>query len=168
MPTTFVGFKNHPLYALERHLLAREAIYPTGIRAELGKFKGEPVYPRANVVPLCTARDWEKRGFEVLAGSEPVKIEKKRKFGGKGKGKVDNSAMEIDDENDGVAHLFGQWQVKDYIAPELVDGKIPKNEFGNINLFHPRMLPVGSRHLTEQSTLKKAARALGVDFAVAV
>ena len=43
--------------------------------------------------------------------------------------------------------VFGSWQVEDYIPPLAVDGKVPRNEYGNVELFKPCMLPKGTVHL---------------------
>lgn len=43
--------------------------------------------------------------------------------------------------------LFGIWQTEDYIPPIAVDGKVPRNEYGNVDLFKPCMLPIGTVHL---------------------
>ena len=43
--------------------------------------------------------------------------------------------------------LYGEWQVEDYIPPPAVDGKVPRNEYGNVELFKPTMLPKGTVHL---------------------
>lgn len=46
LPISVVEYKNHPLYALKRHLLKYEAIYPS-TAAILGYCRGEPVYSRS-------------------------------------------------------------------------------------------------------------------------
>ena len=43
--------------------------------------------------------------------------------------------------------VFGSWQVDDYVPPVAVDGKVPRNEYGNVELFKPSMLPKGTVHL---------------------
>lgn len=45
LPTVIGTYKNHPLYALKRHLLKYEAIYPE-TAAILGYCRGEAVYSR--------------------------------------------------------------------------------------------------------------------------
>lgn len=45
LPISVTEYKNHPLYALKRHLLKYEAIYPS-TAAVLGYWRGEPVYSR--------------------------------------------------------------------------------------------------------------------------
>lgn len=46
LPISVAEYKNHPLYALKRHLLKYEAIYPS-TAAVLGYCRGEPVYSRS-------------------------------------------------------------------------------------------------------------------------
>ena len=37
--------------------------------------------------------------------------------------------------------LFGEWQTQLYVPEPAVDGKVPRNEYGNVELFKPWMLP---------------------------
>lgn len=48
LPISVAEYKNHPLYALKRHLLKYEAIYPSTATV-LGYCRGEPVYSRSVV-----------------------------------------------------------------------------------------------------------------------
>ena len=43
--------------------------------------------------------------------------------------------------------MFGEWQTDPYIPPPAVDGKVPRNEFGNVELFQMSMLPLGTTYL---------------------
>ena len=43
--------------------------------------------------------------------------------------------------------IFGPWQTEDYVAPPAENGKVPRNEYGNVELFKPCMLPKGAVHL---------------------
>ena len=43
--------------------------------------------------------------------------------------------------------VFGHWQTELYVPPPAVDGKVPRNEFGNVELFKPWMLPKVGSHL---------------------
>lgn len=98
MPTTVGGFKDHPLYVISlrpiappsdrrvrryvlvRHLRQTETIHPPPpVTPELGKFRGEPVYPRSAVVALKTAENWMRNmGRAVRAGEQPMKMAKVR------------------------------------------------------------------------------------------
>ena len=48
---------------------------------------------------------------------------------------------------DPVLPLYGKWQTELYIPPPAKDGKVPRNEYGNVELFQPSMLPMGTVHL---------------------
>ena len=48
--------------------------------------------------------------------------------------------------------IFGKWQTELYIPPPAKDGKVPRNEYGNVELFKPWMLPKGTVHLPLQGT----------------
>ena len=45
--------------------------------------------------------------------------------------------------------MFGEWQTKLFEAPPAVDGMVPRNEYGNVELFKPWMLPPGTVHVQE-------------------
>lgn len=74
---SLVRFKNHPLYALKRHLLKFEAIYPPEAPT-LGFVRGEPVYARECVVTLHSREMWYKQARVVRLKEEPYKIVKAR------------------------------------------------------------------------------------------
>lgn len=70
-------YKNHPLYALKRHLLKFEALYPPDA-AVLGFVRNEPVYAR-ECVYVCRSRDtWLKEAKVVKLGEQPYKVVKAR------------------------------------------------------------------------------------------
>lgn len=46
LPVSIAEYKNHPLYALKRHLLKYEAVYPATATV-LGYCRGEAVYSRS-------------------------------------------------------------------------------------------------------------------------
>lgn len=77
MPTTISEYKDHPLYALERHLLKFQVIYPPNA-VTLGFVRGEPVYAR-ECVHTCHSREiWLKEARVVKLGEQPCKIVKAR------------------------------------------------------------------------------------------
>ena len=77
LPTSVSAFKGHPLYALQRHLLKFEAIYPVEAPT-LGFIRGEPVYARECVHTLLGRTAWLKEGKVVRIGEEPYKVVKAR------------------------------------------------------------------------------------------
>jgi len=48
---------------------------------------------------------------------------------------------------DQLLEIFGPWQVEDYVPPTAQNGVVPRNAFGNVDLFKPSMLPKGCVHL---------------------
>ncbi|KAF9448723.1 Rad4-domain-containing protein [Macrolepiota fuliginosa MF-IS2] len=174
MPTTVGGFKDHPIYVLVRHLKQNETIHPPPpTTPELGKFRGEPVYPRSAVVSLKTAENWMRsEGRTVKAGEQPLKMIKVRagtvnklrelevlkEAGASGKGEPPGEAMQ---------GLYARSQTESYVPDPVIDGVVPKNNFGNIDLYVPSMLPHGAAHIPYKG-VAKIARKLGFDFAEAV
>ena len=76
----------------------------------------------------------------------------------------DNDSGE--EENAGTA-LYGFHQTKQYFAPPVINGRIPKNIYGNLDIYVPSMVPEGGSHSIHPDT-SRAARLLGVDYADAV
>ena len=71
-----------------------------------------------------------------------------------------------DDENAGTA-LYAPHQTSLYVAPPVSNGKIPKNVYGNLDIYAPSMVPPGGVHIPNPET-SRAARTLGIDYADAV
>ena len=141
LPKSLNGFVAHPLFALESQLHQNQIIYPKD--RILGTFKGNPVYPRSQVRELLSESAWLKKKGRVIAENEtPLK---------QLKGK----------------DLFGVWQTKLFVAPLAINGKVPRNSYGNIELFHKNMLPKNCRYLSLAKAIQ-ACKLLGVDYAEAV
>lgn len=157
MPTTVSGFKSHPLYVLERHLLKFEAIYPPEA-PPIGWMRKEPVYARECVYTLQGRTSWLKEGRCVRIGQEPYKIVKARP-------KWDKMAGAM--TKDEPLEVFGHWQTELYIPPPAVDGKVPRNEFGNVELFKPWMLPKGCVQIPING-MSRVLRKLNIDAAPAM
>ncbi|XP_040264153.1 DNA repair protein complementing XP-C cells isoform X2 [Bufo bufo] len=161
LPTSVTEYKNHPLYALKRHLLKYEAIYPDSA-AILGYCRGEEVYSRSCVHTLHSIDTWLKEARVVRLGEVPYKMVKGQSNRAR---KARLADPEKRDSND--LALFGLWQTEEYQPPIAVDGKVPRNEFGNVYLFKPNMLPIGCCHL-QVSNLNRVARKLDIDCAPAI
>lgn len=43
--------------------------------------------------------------------------------------------------------VFGYWQTEDYVPPTAENGMVPRNAYGNVELFKPSMLPKKTVHL---------------------
>lgn len=164
LPTSLGAFKGHPNYALESQLHKDEVVRP-GTK-QIGLFNGlHAVYPRTAVVQVKSAENYYRVGRKVREGEIPLKwvtqhastINKRRaeEFIREGGGEVEKQPM----------YEFKQTEV--YVPPPVVDGRIPTNEFGNIDLFVPSMLPSGAVHLPSKLAAK-CAKALDIAFAEAI
>uniref|UniRef100_A0A3B5A7N3 XPC complex subunit, DNA damage recognition and repair factor n=1 Tax=Stegastes partitus TaxID=144197 RepID=A0A3B5A7N3_9TELE len=160
LPISIGEYKNHPLYALKRHLLKYEAVYPPTATI-LGYCRGEPVYSRDCVHTLHSRDTWLKEARTVRLGEEPYKMVR----GFSNRSRKARMMAELKEEKD--LPLFGEWQTEEYQPPIAVDGKVPRNDYGNVYLFKPCMLPVGCVHV-RLSNLHRVARKLNLDAAPAV
>ncbi|GAB1291079.1 DNA repair protein complementing XP-C cells homolog [Apodemus speciosus] len=161
LPTSISTYKNHPLYALKRHLLKFQAIYPE-TAAVLGYCRGEAVYSRDCVHTLHSRDTWLKQARVVRLGEVPYKMVKG--FSNRAR-KARLSEPQLHDYND--LALYGHWQTEEYQPPVAVDGKVPRNEFGNVYLFLPSMMPVGCVQMNLPN-LHRVARKLGIDCVQAI
>ncbi|OCT85789.1 DNA repair protein complementing XP-C cells isoform X2 [Xenopus laevis] len=161
LPTSFPEYKNHPLYVLKRHLLKYEAIYPE-TSAVMGYFRGEAVYSRSCVHNLHSSDTWLKEARVVRLAEVPYKMVKGSSNRAR---KARISDPEKKKYND--LGLFGLWQTEEYQPPVAVDGKVPRNEYGNVYLFQPSMLPIGCVQLRVPN-LHRVARKLDIDCVQAI
>lgn len=74
MPKSVSAFKGHPLYALRRHLLKFEAIYPPDAPTLGFLNKTEAIYARECVHTLHCRTTWLKEGRTVKLHEEPYKV----------------------------------------------------------------------------------------------
>ncbi|XP_042305175.1 DNA repair protein complementing XP-C cells isoform X2 [Sceloporus undulatus] len=161
LPTSIGEYKNHPLYALKRHLLKYEAIYPE-TAAILGYCRGEAVYSRDCIHTLHSKDTWLKQARVVRIGEVPYKMV--RGFSNQAR---KARMAEPANRNKKDLPLFGLWQTEEYQPPIAVDGRVPRNEFGNVYLFQPKMLPIGCVQL-KLPNLHRVARKLDIDCVPAV
>ncbi|KAK7061108.1 hypothetical protein VNI00_000844 [Paramarasmius palmivorus] len=150
LPTSLAGFKDHPLYVLERHLNQTQAIFPPPPETlPVAHFRGDPVYSRSSVVSLKSAENWMRsEGRIVKEGEVPIKevkvkastvnrqreLEVLREAGANGSGANDKGKG-----HEAMQGLYARRQTEVYVPP-----------------------PNYRRHSA------KIARKLGVDFAEAV
>eukprot|EP00051_Salpingoeca_urceolata_P017541 m.239992 g.239992 ORF g.239992 m.239992 type:complete len:735 (-) comp18985_c1_seq2:2450-4654(-) len=150
VPQSFTALKDHAFYAVERHLKRNQVIYP---KEAVAVCKGESVYPRSAVHTVRSREHWQKEARVVRPGEEPVKTVHTR-------GGSNNPAGSS-------TELFGPWQTEAYKPPAAIDGKVPKNQYGTVDMFKPCMLPRGCVWLREQG-MANVAKALGVSYGHAV
>ena len=166
MPRNMADFKDHPIYALQRHLRRNEVLVPNATAAGTvsagSKAPLEKIYRRRDVRVARSLEKWYRMGREVRPDETPVKILPKRVkltdvFGDE----------EIGDDETAGTPLYMIEQTELYQAPPVVDGRVPKNRFGNLDVFVPSMIPRGGAYVTDELAAR-AAFVLGVDYAPAL
>lgn len=157
LPKSDSAFRNHPLYVLQKHLLKYQVIYPPDC-VPVGYFKDEPIYPRDNVHTCRSRETWLRQAKTVKLGEQPYKIVKARP-------KKDKYTGDL--IKDLPLEIFGEWQTEAYVPPTAIDGKVPRNIYGNVDMYQPCMLPKGCAWL-KLPGLQKVANKLNIDCAAAV
>jgi xeroderma pigmentosum group C-complementing protein len=169
IPKNVQDFKNHPVYVLERHLRHNEVIQPLN---QVGKVnvgtsmnpKMESIYRRKDVHLIRSADKWYRMGRDVQDGEQPLKHAKPKK----GRRVSVEPDIDQDDQQEEVgAGLYAEFQTELYIPPPVVRGRVPRNAYGNLDLYVPSMCPPGGFHVRHKLA-SKAARLIGVDYAEAV
>lgn len=112
-------------YALARHIKQTEVIHPL---VEIGKFRGEAVYPRGNVIPLKTSESWMRQGYKIKQGAQPMKMIKQRAVTINKRRAVEmalaeQNGNENEEGNEGglMQGLYAKNQTELYIPPPVVN-----------------------------------------------
>lgn len=166
MPKNVQDFRGHPIYVLERHLRLNEVIEP---KREVGKThigsgqksqRLESVYRRRDVYLCRSAQAWYRRGRDVKQGEVPVKrvTRKVRR----------NGLFDEDDvTNEDDTTLYAEFQTEVYVPPPIEEGQVPRNNFGNIDIYVPSMIPAGAVHV-QHPLAAKASKLMGINYVEAV
>lgn len=175
MPRNIQDFKNHPIYALERHLHRNEIIHP---KQEIGRVstgmgsknesKLEPVFRRRDVLTCRTADQWFRMGREVREGEQPLK----RLIPSSSSKRTRRSPTPDEDGSDAelsVKTLYALHQTTLYVPPPIPERgyPIPRNAFSNLDVYVPSMIPARGWHCVHPLT-SIAAKLLGIDHVPAV
>ncbi|KAI0911863.1 Rad4 transglutaminase-like domain-containing protein, partial [Ustulina deusta] len=169
---TLQYYKASKEYVLQRHLKREEALLPDAVPAKVfrnkskgGKVEEEDVYFRKDVVSVKSAETWHKQGRAPIDGVQPLKHAPYRAA-------TTNRRREIAEAEAATGQKVLQplysFDQTDWIIPDPIkDGVIPKNEYGNIDMFAEHMCPEGAVHVPYRGTPRVCKR-LGIDFAEAV
>ncbi|CAF1087295.1 unnamed protein product [Rotaria sp. Silwood1] len=157
IPQSKSELNGHPLYVLKSKLLKFEGIYPNDTQP-IGWFKEEPIYSRDNIHILRSKQTWLKEARQVNHGEEPYKIVE---------GRIKNIDRKMGVTTRPELELFGEWQTSEYVPPVAKDGIVPCNEYGNVDLFKPEMLPHGCVHIVEPNAARLCKK-LGINYAEAI
>jgi hypothetical protein len=87
-----------------------------------------------------------KEGMKIKEGEVPMKQVKSRPMT-LARRREQELAMAENDDQPLMEGLYASHQVELYIPSPIADGVIPKNAYGNIDLFVDTMLPEGAVHL---------------------
>ncbi|KAL0479051.1 hypothetical protein AKO1_007894 [Acrasis kona] len=148
-PSKIDDYKKHPLYCIDKFIGKYEALYPEDVKP-VGKIGEHDIYEKKYLKPLHTRDKWLKEGRKVAEHAIAYKS-------------VKASHASTKENTD----LFGEWQTLIYVAPTAVDGIVPKNERGQVDLWHERMLPKKTVHLNIRG-IGKVAKKLNIDYAPAM
>lgn len=99
LPKTQSGFKNHPLFVLQRDILKYQAIYPPDAPT-LGFFNENPVFSRDCVHLLKGRQNWLRSARTIKVGEKPYKVVDSRHKNDDKRGKK------------ATEDLFGEWQTE--------------------------------------------------------
>ncbi|KAL4783084.1 Rad4 transglutaminase-like domain-containing protein [Aspergillus varians] len=127
--------------------------------------KAENVYRRSDIVKCQSAESWHKEGREPRPAEVPLKRVPIRAVTLLRKREVDEQARLTGQKP--LQGLYSFEQTQAIIPPPIVDGVIPKNNYGNIDCFVPRMVPRGAVHIPFPGTAR-VCKKLGIDYAEAV
>ncbi|KAI1381838.1 Rad4-domain-containing protein [Hypoxylon crocopeplum] len=169
---TLQYYKASKEYVLERHLKREEALLPDAVPAKVFRNKGkaskveeEDVYLRKDVVAVKSAETWHKQGRAPIEGVQPLKHAPYRAA-------TTNRRREIAEAEAATGKkvmqpLYSFEQTDWIIPPPIQDGIIPKNEYGNIDMFAEHMCPEGAIHVPYRGVVRVCKR-LQIDYAEAV
>ncbi|KAF7193428.1 DNA repair protein rhp42 [Pseudocercospora fuligena] len=163
-------YKQSADYVLEQHLRREEAILPHAKPVKMftagkgDKATEHPVFRRSDVVTCKTVESWHKEGRAVKTGEQPMKHVPVRAVT-----LIRKREMEEHFKENGEKLQQGlySWNQTDWIIPRPIEnGVIPKNAFGNMDVYVETMVPQGAVHLPLKGSAK-ICRKLEIDYAEA-
>lgn len=172
LPATLAGLKQHPYYVLETDLRWNEmycSVFaantchseskanPTSVSESLFYVKGERVLLRSFVETLYTRREWRllMRTVRDIELTTPAKIARRA---------IPRSRGEFRE-----IRLFRYTQTEPYVVPSVLDGVIPVNSHGNVEIWggDTRLVPNGAVLVKGNKAITVAGR-LMLPFAPAL
>lgn len=168
MPRNIQDFKDHPFYALERQLRRNEVIFPKRVIGHVAVGKSgsknqgqEPVYRRSDVHLVRSGDGWYRLGRDIKIGEQPLKRVRTHPSKTAGFG-IDEDGFDVVE-----TALYAEYQTELYKPPPVVGGKVPKNAYGNLDVYTASMIPAGGIHIKHPDAAL-AAKILGIDYSPAV
>ncbi|QIW99989.1 hypothetical protein AMS68_005507 [Peltaster fructicola] len=163
-------YKASAEFVLEEHLRREEAFLPgsepvkTFTAGKGDKIKEHLVFKREDVVNCKTVESWHKEGRGLLPGQQPLKYVPIRAVTLQRKREIEDAERETGEKL--KQGLYSEAQTDWIIPPPIVNGVIPRNAFGNMDVYVPTMVPAGAVHLPMKGTAK-ICRRLEIDHAEA-
>lgn len=163
-------YKQSAEFVLEQHLRREEAIKPGAEPVKMftagkgDKAKEHPVYRRDDVLVCKTVESWHKEGRALKDGEQPVKHVPMRAVTLVRKREMEDALRETGEKLQ--QGLYSRDQTDWIIPPPIQNGIIPKNAFGNMDVYVPTMVPKGAVHLPLKGSAKLCKR-MQIDFAEA-
>ncbi|TKA77100.1 hypothetical protein B0A55_03585 [Friedmanniomyces simplex] len=166
-------YKQSADFVLEQHLRREEALLPDSEPVRMftpagkkGSKSGEeiPVFRREDVVACKTVESWHKEGRALREGQHPLKLVPMRAVTLIRKREMEDAVRETGEKL--KQGLYSREQTDWIIPPPIKDGVIPKNAFGNMDVYVPTMVPEGAVHVPLKGTAK-ICRKLEIDYAEA-
>ncbi|KAK5111658.1 hypothetical protein LTR62_004763 [Meristemomyces frigidus] len=163
-------YKQSADFVLEQHLRREEALIPSAESVKTftagkgDKAKDFPVFRRADVVACKTVESWHKEGRSLREGQHPLKLVTMRAVTLIRKREMEDALRETGEKL--KQGLYSREQTDWIIPAPIVDGVIPKNAFGNMDVYVPTMVPAGAVHVPLKGTAK-LCRKLDIDYAEA-
>ena len=132
IPKTLSEFKNHSVYILSSQVGSTSCIIPARKKNYVAIFNGQFVYKRSDLSSLKSASSWMAAGRRVIDGECAFSERKKRV----------QSGEEV------TVKLFGEWQTEKISRPNIIDGILPSNEHGSIEIRggNEHLVPDGNRN----------------------
>ncbi|ETS83607.1 hypothetical protein PFICI_05483 [Pestalotiopsis fici W106-1] len=169
---TLQYFKSSKEFVLQRHLKREEALLPSAKPVKVfrnkvkgGKVEEEDVYLRKDVVAVKSAETWHKQGRAPVLGAEPLKHAPYRAATTNRRREIAEAEARTGEKV--LQPLYSEEQTDWIIPPPIENGVIPKNDYGNIDMFAEHMCPEGAIHLPYRGAVRVCKR-LGIDYAEAV
>ncbi|KAI7328706.1 Rad4-domain-containing protein [Hortaea werneckii] len=163
-------YKQSADFVLEQHLRREEAIKPDAKPVKMftqgkgDKAKEHPVFKRDDVLACKTVESWHKEGRALNEGEQPMKLVPMRAVTLVRKREMEDAQRETGEK---LKQGLYSWDQTDWIIPPPIEnGVIPKNAFGNMDVYVPTMVPRGAIHLPLKGSAK-LCRKLGIDYAEA-
>ena len=149
IPESYQEFRGSIYYCLLSQLRKYQGLVPKARPVPGVTFKDEEVFLRKHVTELHTIERWYTHRREVKNGEKPVKC-----------------VTGMYNDKNRLAELYGYWQTRPFSLQLTHDGHIPKNSYGNIELFNGPLPPECIWVNVQKS--KTLAKNLGIEAVPAI